>query len=53
MTTAKKIPTHPHIRLNMIVKNEANAILRCLESVKPYIDSWMIAALVSYFIRVW
>lgn len=32
----------PHIRLNMIVKNEANAILICLESVKPYIDSWVI-----------
>lgn len=32
----------PHIRLNMIVKNEANAILECLASVKPYIDSWVI-----------
>lgn len=32
----------PHIRLNMIVKNEANAILECLVS-KPYIDSWVIA----------
>lgn len=32
----------PHIRLNMIVKNEASVILRCLESVKPYINSWVI-----------
>lgn len=32
----------PHIRLNMIVKNEADVILRCLASVKPYIDSWVI-----------
>lgn len=29
----------PHIRLNMIVKNEANAILECLASIKPDIDS--------------
>ncbi|MFW2036836.1 tetratricopeptide repeat-containing glycosyltransferase [Acinetobacter junii] len=41
MTTDHNTAT-PHIRLNMIVKNEANAILRCLESVKPYIDSWVI-----------
>lgn len=31
-----------HIRLNMIVKNEAHVILRCLASVKPWIDSWVI-----------
>ncbi|WP_160232386.1 glycosyltransferase [Acinetobacter indicus] len=31
-----------HIRLNMIVKNEAHVILRCLASVKPWIDSWTI-----------
>ena len=31
----------PHIRLNMIVKNEAKSILECLASVKPYIDSWI------------
>lgn len=31
-----------HIRLNMIVKNEAHVILRCLASVKPWIDSWCI-----------
>lgn len=30
------------IRLNMIVKNEAHVILRCLASVKPWIDSWCI-----------
>lgn len=32
----------PHICLNMIVKNEAAVILRCLASVKPWIDSWVI-----------
>ncbi len=32
----------PHIRLNMIVKNEAAVILRCLASVKPFIHSWVI-----------
>lgn len=31
-----------HIRLNMIVKNEASVIERCLSSVKPYIHSWVI-----------
>lgn len=32
----------PHIRLNMIVKNESAVILRCLKSVKPWIHSWVI-----------
>lgn len=32
----------PHIRLNMIVRNETHVITRCLESVKPFIDSWVI-----------
>lgn len=32
----------PHIRLNMIVKNEAAVILRCLASVKSWIHSWVI-----------
>lgn len=31
-----------NIRLNMIVKDEAHVILRCLASVKPWIDSWCI-----------
>jgi glycosyltransferase involved in cell wall biosynthesis len=31
-----------HICLNMIVRNERNTILRCLESVAPFIDSWVI-----------
>lgn len=31
-----------NICLNMIVKNEAHVILRCLESVKPHIHSWCI-----------
>jgi hypothetical protein len=28
--------------LNMIVKNEAKVIRRCLDSVRPYIDHWVI-----------
>ncbi|MGW8881862.1 glycosyltransferase, partial [Streptomyces mirabilis] len=28
--------------LNMIVKNEAPVIRRCLESVRPLIDTWVI-----------
>jgi hypothetical protein len=31
-----------NICLNMIVKNEAHVIRRCLESVKPHIHSWCI-----------
>lgn len=31
-----------HIRLNMIVKDEARVLARCLASVLPYIDSWLI-----------
>jgi glycosyltransferase involved in cell wall biosynthesis len=30
------------ICLNMIVKNEAHVIARCLDSVRPFIDSWVI-----------
>jgi ADP-heptose:LPS heptosyltransferase len=30
------------ICLNMIVKNEAHVIERCLRSVRPFIDSWVI-----------
>lgn len=30
------------ICLNMIVKNEASVIRRCLETVKPFIDSWVV-----------
>lgn len=33
----------PKICLNMIVKNESKVIRRCLESVKPLIDYWVIA----------
>ena len=28
--------------LNMIVKNESHVIRRCLDSVRPFIDSWVI-----------
>jgi glycosyltransferase involved in cell wall biosynthesis len=31
-----------NICLSMIVKNEAHCIQKCLESVKPYITSWVI-----------
>lgn len=32
----------PTICLSMIVKNEAHVLRRCLESVTPYIDHWII-----------
>lgn len=32
----------PSICLNMIIKNEAPVIDRCLASVKPWIDRWVI-----------
>lgn len=32
----------PTICLNMIVKNETRVILRCLDSVLPYIQAWAI-----------
>ena len=32
----------PTICLSMIVKNEAHILRRCLDSVKPYIDHWII-----------
>lgn len=32
----------PTVCLNMIVKNEAPVIRRCLESVRPLIDTWVI-----------
>ena len=35
-------PAKPTICLNMIVKNEAHVIERCLASVKPWIDQWVI-----------
>ena len=35
------MPT-PTICLNMIIKNEAPVIRRCLDSVKPFVDSWAI-----------
>ncbi len=35
-------PKKPTVCLNMIVKNEKEVIRRCLESVKPLIDSWVI-----------
>lgn len=38
------IDTHKStICLNMIVKNEAHILKRCLESVKPFIDTWVIS----------
>lgn len=32
----------PRVVLNMIVKNEAHVIRRCLESVRPHVDAWCI-----------
>ena len=34
--------SRPTICLNMIVKNEAHVIRRCLDSVRPIVDSWVI-----------
>src|SRR5262245_53632420 len=34
--------TTPRVCLNMIVKNEAPVIRRCLESVLPFIDRWVV-----------
>ena len=33
----------PSICLNMIVRNEAPVIRRCLETIKPWIDTWLIS----------
>ena len=35
-------PNGKTICLNMIVKNEAHTIRRCLASVRPFIDTWVI-----------
>ena len=37
-----KEPKRPTVCLNMIVKNETKVIERCLETVKPLIDYWVI-----------
>lgn len=37
------VDAKPQICLSMIVKNEIEVIERCLESVKPFIDCWMIS----------
>jgi glycosyltransferase involved in cell wall biosynthesis len=37
-----KAPNNKTICLNMIVKNESHVITRCLESVLPIIDTWVI-----------
>jgi len=36
-------PRAPRVCLNMIVKNEAKIILRCLTAALPFIDTWVIA----------
>lgn len=41
-STAVPSENHSTICLNMIVKNETKVICRCLESVKPFIDYWVI-----------
>ena len=40
--TAILVPEKKKVCLNMIVKNESHVITRCLESVKPFIDYWVI-----------
>ncbi|WP_051236496.1 tetratricopeptide repeat-containing glycosyltransferase [Ottowia thiooxydans] len=42
MTTTTIRSSRPRVCLNMIVKNEAALIERCLSSVLPLIDSWVI-----------
>ena len=37
-----KLPQKRSVCLNMIVKNEAQIIERCLESLRPHIDFWVI-----------
>lgn len=32
----------PHTVLCMIVKDEAHVIERCLTSVRPYVDAWLL-----------
>jgi glycosyltransferase involved in cell wall biosynthesis len=39
---AETIVSEPKICLNMIVKNESKAIKKCLDSVRPWIDYWVI-----------
>lgn len=41
-TLQDRILEVPRITLFMIVKNESKVIRRCLESVKPFISSWVI-----------
>ncbi|MFJ6758406.1 glycosyltransferase [Streptomyces sp. NPDC091273] len=42
ITTQRMDPLKTTVCLNMIVKNEAPVIRRCLESVRPLIDTWVI-----------
>src|ERR1700722_17972902 len=42
LSHAKERPFEEKICLNMIVKNESKVIQRCLDSVKPHIDYWVI-----------
>src|SRR3972149_8399584 len=39
---AEDVPIKQTVCLNMIVKNESKVIERCLKSVKPLIDYWVI-----------
>jgi glycosyltransferase involved in cell wall biosynthesis len=42
LISAEEKKHHSTICLNMIVKNEAHVIKRCLQSVRPFIDYWVI-----------
>ncbi|MFY2860977.1 glycosyltransferase [Mycobacterium sp. THU-M104] len=39
---SKRVTAHPVICLNMIVKDEADVVVEALDSVAPYISSWVI-----------
>jgi tetratricopeptide (TPR) repeat protein len=41
-STSDRAPGAPRICLNMIVRDEAAVIERCLRSVRPHVDSWLI-----------
>lgn len=42
LSAYEKVPGHKTICVNMIVKNETKVITRCLGTVKPIIDYWVI-----------
>jgi glycosyltransferase involved in cell wall biosynthesis len=41
-TVSGTVTAHPAICLNMIVRNEAHVVTGLLDSVAPYISSWVV-----------